>query len=114
MRLMCTLILLSVCALAGCRKHADPSARVILVSIDGFRADYLQRGLSPNLHWLASHGVRAQWMTPSFPTETYPNHYTLVTGLYPDRNGVIGNEMEDAANGLHSTLTRREGTGDKE
>ncbi len=66
----------------------------ILVSIDGFRADYLARGASPNLSALAAQGISAA-MRPSFPSVTFPNHYTLVTGLRPDRNGIIGNRMED-------------------
>ncbi|UAK24962.1 alkaline phosphatase family protein [Sphingomonas nostoxanthinifaciens] len=68
----------------------------ILVSIDGFRADYLARGLTPTLSALARSGASAA-MRPSFPSKTYPNHYTLVTGLRPDRNGIVGNKMEDAA-----------------
>jgi len=66
----------------------------ILVSIDGFRADYLRRGLTPNLTALAAQGISAS-MRPSFPTKTFPNHYALVTGLRPDRNGIVGNKMED-------------------
>jgi len=66
----------------------------ILISIDGFRADYLQRGITPNLSALAEGGISAA-MRPSFPTITFPNHYTLVTGLRPDRNGIVGNRMED-------------------
>jgi predicted AlkP superfamily pyrophosphatase or phosphodiesterase len=68
----------------------------ILVSIDGFRADYLARGLTPTLSALAGQGISAA-MRPSFPTKTYPNHYAIVTGLRPDRNGIVGNKMEDAA-----------------
>jgi len=68
----------------------------ILVSIDGFRANYLDRGLTPTLTALARHGISAA-MRPSFPTKTYPNHYALVTGLRPDRNGIVGNKMEDIA-----------------
>ncbi|MDE2427149.1 MAG: alkaline phosphatase family protein [Burkholderiales bacterium] len=70
---------------------------VILVSIDGFRPDYLQRGVSPNLNVLASQGVRAIAMHPSYPSITFPNHYTLVTGLRPDHHGIVGNTMEDRA-----------------
>ncbi len=66
----------------------------ILVSIDGFRADYLDRGITPNLSALAARGARAA-MRPSFPTKTFPNHYTIVTGLRPDRNGIVDNNMED-------------------
>jgi predicted AlkP superfamily pyrophosphatase or phosphodiesterase len=68
----------------------------ILVSIDGFRADYLDRGITPNLAALAAAGVQAA-MRPSFPTKTYPNHWALVTGLRPDRNGIVANRMEDPA-----------------
>lgn len=75
----------------------DPRPPVtILVSIDGFRADYLHRGLTPTLSALAGQGISAA-MRPSFPTKTYPNHYTLVTGLRPDRNGIVANKMEDPA-----------------
>ncbi|MDX3884280.1 MAG: ectonucleotide pyrophosphatase/phosphodiesterase [Sphingomonas sp.] len=66
----------------------------ILVSIDGFRPDYLDRGLTPNLNALAAGGVKAA-MRPSFPSKTFPNHYAIVTGLRPDRNGIVGNKMED-------------------
>lgn len=69
---------------------------VILVSIDGFRADYLQRRLTPTLEALAADGVRATAMHPSFPSLTFPNHYTLVTGLIPDHHGIVQNAMEDA------------------
>ncbi len=66
----------------------------ILVSIDGFRPDYLDRGITPHLSKLQADGVFAR-MRPSFPTKTFPNHYTLVTGLRPDRHGIVGNNMID-------------------
>nr|WP_234419429.1 ectonucleotide pyrophosphatase/phosphodiesterase [Sphingomonas sp. EC-HK361] len=66
----------------------------ILVSIDGFRPDYLDRGVTPNLSALAAGGVSAA-MRPSFPSKTFPNHWAIVTGLRPDRNGIVGNTMED-------------------
>jgi len=66
----------------------------ILVSIDGFSPDYLDKGDSPTLDRLAAEGVRAG-MRPSFPSKTFPNHYTLVTGLRPDRHGIVGNNMID-------------------
>nr|WP_231731678.1 ectonucleotide pyrophosphatase/phosphodiesterase [Sphingomonas sp. CCH5-D11] len=68
----------------------------ILVSIDGFRTDYLKRGVTPNLSRLAKEGVTGP-MRPSFPSKTYPNHWTLVTGLRPDRHGITANMMEDPA-----------------
>lgn len=69
----------------------------ILISIDGFRADYLKRGRTPALALLATDGVRSEGMRPSFPSLTFPNHYTLATGLRPDRNGMVNNHMEDPA-----------------
>lgn len=68
----------------------------ILVSIDGFRADYLHRGDTPVLARLAAAGVQGA-MRPSFPTKTFPNHYAVVTGLIPDRNGIVANRFEDPA-----------------
>lgn len=66
----------------------------ILISIDGFRPDYLTRGITPRLSALAAGGVQAA-MLPGFPSKTFPNHWTLVTGLVPDRHGIVGNTMED-------------------
>lgn len=68
----------------------------ILISIDGFRPDYLQRGVTPNLNALAGTGISAS-MRPSFPSKTFPNHWTLVTGLRPDRTGIVSNRMQDPA-----------------
>lgn len=66
----------------------------ILISIDGFRSDYLERGITPNLSRLAREGATGP-MRPSFPTKTFPNHYAIVTGMRPDRNGITDNSMID-------------------
>ncbi|KAJ3217235.1 hypothetical protein HDU67_008257 [Dinochytrium kinnereticum] len=68
---------------------------VILISLDGFRADYFDRGLSPALASLAYSGVHAEYLKPSFPSITFPNHYTLVTGLYPESHGIVANVFFD-------------------
>ncbi|WP_366928790.1 ectonucleotide pyrophosphatase/phosphodiesterase [Phenylobacterium sp.] len=92
------LILSAAPALAQAPKPAPkPVPLTILISIDGFRTDYIQRGKTPALAAMAGDGVRAEAMRPSFPSLTFPNHYTLVTGLRPDEHGVVGNVMEDAA-----------------
>lgn len=91
-------ILLPLCAAAQAPATVAAQARepvTILVSIDGFRADYLDRGVTPNLSKLAAEGVTGP-MHPSFPSKTFPNHWTLVTGLRPDRHGITANKMEDA------------------
>lgn len=74
---------------------------VILVSIDGFRPDYLNKGITPVLSQLAADGASGP-MKPSFPSVTFPNHYTLVTGLHPDNHGIVGNNMIDAELGSFS------------
>ncbi len=66
----------------------------VLVGIDGFRPDYLTRGITPRLSALAEAGASGA-MRPSFPTKTFPNHYAIVTGKVPDRNGIVGNSMID-------------------
>jgi predicted AlkP superfamily pyrophosphatase or phosphodiesterase len=86
-------LLLSALVLAG---PAAAAPLTVLVSIDGFRADYLDRGVTPVLSGLAAQGARGA-MRPSFPSKTFPNHYTLVTGLRPDHHGIVENNMEDPA-----------------
>ncbi|CAG8489431.1 12728_t:CDS:2 [Dentiscutata heterogama] len=68
---------------------------VLLVSFDGFRADYLDRNLTPTLDELIQNGIKAEYLMPSFPSVTFPNHYTIVTGLYPESHGIVGNEFYD-------------------
>ncbi|XP_041811855.1 ectonucleotide pyrophosphatase/phosphodiesterase family member 3 [Chelmon rostratus] len=70
---------------------------LLLVSLDGLRAEYLQTwsGLVPVLDKLRTCGTSAQYMQAAFPTKTFPNHYTIVTGLYPESNGLIDNYMYD-------------------
>ncbi|KAL4947482.1 alkaline-phosphatase-like protein [Aspergillus filifer] len=67
----------------------------ILISLDGFRADFLNRGLTPTLNAFIAEGVSPRYMLPSFPSVTFPNHFTLVTGLYPESHGVVGNTFWD-------------------
>lgn len=75
-------------------RAASPSI-VILISLDGWRWDYFDRADIPNLKALAAKGVRSQGLIPSFPSVTFPNHYTLVTGLVPDHHGIVANAMYD-------------------
>lgn len=66
---------------------------VVLVSIDGWRHDYLDRFEPPTLLRLAKNGVRAEGLIPQFPSKTFPNHYTLVTGLRLAHHGILSNNM---------------------
>jgi len=109
-RLTCSLALLL--PLAACTTTPSSSApvaradapppKLLLISIDGLRADALDRGLTPNLQRIIDGGVRARWMTPSYPSLTFPNHYTIVTGLRPDHHGIVNNSMDDAQLGRFS------------
>lgn len=65
------------------------------MSIDGFRWDYLDRFQPPTLTALAADGVRAEGLIPQFPSKTFPNHYTIVTGLRLASHGIISNNMTD-------------------
>ena len=69
------------------------------MSLDGFRPDYLDRPAAARLRELAAHGVRARWLRPVAPTLTFPNHYTIVTGLYPAHHGIVGNSIRDPSIG---------------
>lgn len=91
--------------------RAAAPAPLLLISIDAYRADYLDRGLSPTLQSLAATGVRAS-MQPSFPSLTFPNHYTIVTGLVPDHHGIVNNTMTDPELGRF-TLSDRKAVGNE-
>ncbi|RAK61586.1 alkaline phosphatase family protein [Phenylobacterium hankyongense] len=101
-------------ALTACATVSPPppAPLTILVSIDGFRSDYLDRGVTPTLSGLAAHGARGT-MRPSFPSKTFPNHYALVTGLRPDRSGIVDNTIYDPAiPGVKFTMADKATTGD--
>ncbi|KAG8510840.1 Ectonucleotide pyrophosphatase/phosphodiesterase family member 3, partial [Galemys pyrenaicus] len=70
---------------------------VILFSMDGFRAEYLQTWstLMPNINKLKTCGIHSKYLRAAYPTKTFPNHYTVVTGLYPESHGIIDNNMYD-------------------
>lgn len=68
---------------------------VILISADGFRSDYAKKYYAKNLLKIAEDGVSAKALIPSFPTITFPNHWSLITGLYPAHHGLIDNFFYD-------------------
>ncbi|QIL21200.1 ectonucleotide pyrophosphatase/phosphodiesterase [Thermomonas sp. HDW16] len=99
MPLLRSFFALLLLAVAGCAHRPDATQAaptVLLVSIDGLPADTVGSGRMPALDAIASEGVRADWLNPSYPTLTFPNHYTLATGLRPDRHGIVHNNMQDA------------------
>jgi len=68
---------------------------VLLISIDGYRADYTNLYAPPNLTRFASEGVRAESLVPAFPSDTFPNHYGIVTGMFPGTHGIVANSFLD-------------------
>lgn len=83
---------------------------LLLVSLDGLRAEYLQtwHALIPVLSKLKKCGTSAPYMQAAFPSKTFPNHYTIVTGLYPESNGLIDNVMYDPVFDAHFSLSSSE------
>lgn len=78
---------------------------LLLVSFDGFRADYLQRFPMPNLKLLYSQGVLVEELTNVFITKTFPNHYSLVTGLYAESHGILSSNMYDPVSHMHFNVS---------
>jgi predicted AlkP superfamily pyrophosphatase or phosphodiesterase len=85
---------------------------LILISLDGFRWDFLRHGATPTLSRLAAQGVHAERLIPSFTTKTFPNHYTVVTGLRPAEHGLVANNVHDPRSGERFGLSNREAVAD--
>lgn len=96
-RLILFLVLLSASSRAGAQT-------TILVSCDGFRWDYPSFYNTPFLDEMAENGVSGE-MVPSFPSKTFPNHYTLATGLRPEHHGIIANTFLNRATGAEFSLS---------
>lgn len=92
---------LSIAAVLTSAYSAEKPAPLLLISLDGFRWDYcdLHPNETPNLRQLKKEGASARALIPVFPSNTFPNHYTIVTGLWPAHHGVINNSMYDPASG---------------
>ena len=104
-RLLLLLTLLSMMTLAG--QAAGRDNYTVIISLDGLRWDYLDTYDVPFLNQLAREGVKAV-MQPSFPSKTFPNHYTLATGLTPDHHGIIANIFWDRERGVEFSLSNKE------
>jgi predicted AlkP superfamily pyrophosphatase or phosphodiesterase len=95
-------------ALLQQRKHY-----VVLVSIDALRWDYARKDDAKHILSLAEHGASSpQGMIPSYPSLTFPNHYTIVTGLYPEHHGIVANSFYNADHTKKYSLSDRDAVGD--
>ena len=82
--------------LLSCLSFAVEKGKYILViSFDGFRADYIDWYNTPNFDRLKINGIKAKGLKPVFPTKTFPNHYSIATGMYIENHGLIGNNFYD-------------------
>ena len=86
---------------------AQEKPYVILISLDGFRWDYGSRGMTPNLQDMAENGVQAISLQPVFPSKTFPNHLSMITGMYPENHGIILNYFTDPFTGERYGLRNR-------
>ncbi|SFF87798.1 Predicted pyrophosphatase or phosphodiesterase, AlkP superfamily [Pontibacter chinhatensis] len=98
-------------------QHVEPGRRnspeqmqkpyVIMISADGYRYDYTDKYNATYLKELREQGVQAESLVPSFPSKTFPNHYTLVTGMYPATHGLINNYFYDPQRQEHYSMRDR-------
>lgn len=89
----------------------NPAPPLILISFDGFRWDYRTMYSAPNMNRLAARGVSAD-LIPSYPSKTFPNHYSIVTGLYPGHHGIVANTIKDPPTGRRLSMSNSIENGD--
>ena len=87
------LVIFVACTGKNLKSNATNDVYVVMLSMDGFRWDYPERLETPNLDYIARRGVRAEYIKPAFPSKTFPNHYSMATGLYPDNHGIVDNNF---------------------
>lgn len=99
-----SLIILSISGFSQ-QKSTENQPYLVILSLDGFRWDYPDKAKTPNLQNIAENGVKAKSIRPAFPSVTFPNHYTMATGLYPDHHGIVNNVFFDPESGKKYSMT---------
>ncbi len=99
--------LLTACHTPTKEKSKENAPYLVVLSMDGFRWDYSNMYNTPNLDSIARVGVKAKSLIPSFPSKTFPNHYTIATGLYPEHHGIVLNTFTDPAIGDYKLSDRK-------
>jgi alkaline phosphatase D len=87
--------------------YSQETPYLVVLSLDGFRWDYPEKASTPTLDSLARSGVKAVSLRPSFPTLTFPNHYSMATGFYPDHHGIVHNSFYDPRLNRHYKIGDR-------
>lgn len=102
-------LLLAACSKAPVTLVAETASEnrdsLVIISIDGLRHDYLELHDAPMLAELAASGVHVKQLQPVFPSKTFPNHYSLVTGLHPEKHGIVDNSMYDPVHQRHFSMS---------
>lgn len=109
-----SIFLLIIVVLFSCTTVPDKESKpyVVMLSVDGFRWDYADKVATPNLDRIAKMGVKAKSLKSSFPTKTFPNHYSIATGLYPDHHGIVLNSFYDPSEDRYYSIMDREAVED--
>lgn len=108
-------LFLAVLVISGCvheQPAENPKPYVVMLSMDGFRWDYTDMVETPNFDKIAEKGVKAKSLKPSFPSKTFPNHYSIATGLYPDHHGIVLNSFYDPESKRYYAISNREAVED--
>ena len=104
--LLLSIAIIAVVAACEAKQTTEPPY-VVMISFDGFRHDYVEKYNAPNFKEFISKGAAAEAMLPSFPSKTFPNHYSLVTGLYPGNHGLVDNNFYDRELDLRYSIGNR-------
>lgn len=99
MRRFLNIFILSFLFLFVRSPQAVETPYLVLVSFDGFRWDYANRDITPNLERMKQEGVSALSLQPVFPSKTFPSHYSIISGLFPENHGIIYNNFLNPATG---------------
>lgn len=102
MKRLMTVTILVLAALLGPGAIAEQAPIVVLLSWDGMRHDYMDRAEFPALARIAQEGIRAEQLTPVFPSSTFPGHVSMATGTYPDKHGIVDNVFLDQEKGRYA------------
>jgi predicted AlkP superfamily pyrophosphatase or phosphodiesterase len=94
------------------QKEEAKASKLLLISFDGFRHDYFEKVPTPHFDKIIAGGVKAEGLIPVFPTKTFPNHYSIATGLYPENTGLISNTMYDRERDAFYRIGSREAVED--
>jgi predicted AlkP superfamily pyrophosphatase or phosphodiesterase len=95
-------------ALSCASPQQNKNHKLLLISFDGFRHDYIAKTETPNFDAMIANGVESKGLIPIFPSKTFPNHYAIATGLYPEDNGFVGNSMYDPEMDAYFSIGNRE------